>query len=483
MSKYINENLPKEQRLGQVGVNNQGENITIVKYGGAKDIDIMFEDGVIVEHRAYSNFRKGVIEHPIRYEESFAYYIIEELGIDLNDIWNWELNNKNGINPYEIKKCSGKKVWLYCQEHDYHNYDREGNKIGYEIAIAKFYNGRRCGYCHSKKVHYKDSLAYNYPQIAKMIAIEENDLTFEDCYNIACGSQNSFYFKCLDCGTISNKKKILSSIINHGYSCEYCSDGFSIPEKFMANILKQLNIDFQTQLTKSTFDWCKDYRYDFYIPYLNMIIETHGEQHYRESAFRMNLEENKKNDKNKKELALKNNIKNYITIDCRNTTLEWLKENITKEISHYFDLSKVNWVLAWEISQNSLCVETWDLWNSGIHSIIEICKILDLSRESITRYLKRGAECGKCDYKPLDLSSKKIICITTKMIFSSIKEGSEYYDMCRTNINACCKGKRKTAGKLEDGTKLVWRYLNINHNKILRGKDISKLHKINKKVA
>lgn len=38
--------------------------------------------------------------------------------------------------------------------------------------------------------------------------------------------------------------------------------------------------------------------------------------------------------------------------------------------------------------------------------------------------------------------------------------------------------------KLEDGTPLVWRYLSINHNKILRGKDISKLHSnISQEVA
>ena len=50
-----------------------------------------------------------------KYEESFAYYIEVELGLDINKIWNFE---KNIVNPYEIFKGCGKKVWLYCLEKD-----------------------------------------------------------------------------------------------------------------------------------------------------------------------------------------------------------------------------------------------------------------------------------------------------------------------------------------------------------------------------
>ena len=122
-------------------------------------------------------------------KKSFAQWGIENFGEDfLDKYWNWEKNNEIGINPYKIGYGSHKKVWLYCLKHDYHNYDREGNKIGYQITCGNFYNNRRCGYCHkgrgSSKVHYKDSLAYNYPDITKMIAIPENDLTFNKKYCI-----------------------------------------------------------------------------------------------------------------------------------------------------------------------------------------------------------------------------------------------------------------------------------------------------------
>ena len=43
------------------------------------------------------------------YEKSFAYYIEVELGLSLDDVWNWDKNNELGINPYEIRRSSAKK--------------------------------------------------------------------------------------------------------------------------------------------------------------------------------------------------------------------------------------------------------------------------------------------------------------------------------------------------------------------------------------
>ena len=55
-----------------------------------------------------------------------------------------------------------------------------------------------------------------------------------------------------------------------------------------------------------------------------------------------------------------------------------------------------------------------------------------------------------------------IICVTTGRIFNTTAEGAKYYNIkSRGNITECLKGNRKTAGKLSDGTKLVWRYITI----------------------
>ena len=64
MSKYKNESLPKEERIGQVGYNNQGLKMTIIKYHIQTNIDVQFEDGTIVEHKHYKNFKEGTIVNP-----------------------------------------------------------------------------------------------------------------------------------------------------------------------------------------------------------------------------------------------------------------------------------------------------------------------------------------------------------------------------------------------------------------------------------
>ena len=58
-----------------------------------------------------------------------------------------------------------------------------------------------------------------------------------------------------------------------------------------------------------------------------------------------------------------------------------------------------------------------------------------------------------------------VICLTTKRIFFTAKEGGEYYGCDGSSIIKCCKGRYKSCGKLPDGTKLVWRYLVWEHNK------------------
>lgn len=79
---------------------------------------------------------------------------------------------------------------------------------------------------------------------------------------------------------------------------------------------------------------------------------------------------------------------------------------------------------------------------------------------------------GKNNY-----GATSVICLTTKRIFLTAKEGGEYYGYCDCNIVRCCKGYRmekgkkikvKSAGKLPDGTPLVWRYLVWKHDKKFR---------------
>ncbi|GAA0102459.1 hypothetical protein UT300012_31740 [Paraclostridium bifermentans] len=84
------------------------------------------------------------------YENSFAYHIEVELGEPLEKYWDFE---KNTVNPCTITKSNNQKVYIKCQEKEYHG--------SYEIRCAKFTNGARCNYCHLSgknfRVHPLDS--------------------------------------------------------------------------------------------------------------------------------------------------------------------------------------------------------------------------------------------------------------------------------------------------------------------------------------
>lgn len=53
---------------------------------------------------------------------------------------------------------------------------------------------------------------------------------------------------------------------------------------------------------------------------------------------------------------------------------------------------------------------------------------------------------------------RKVICLTTGEIFDSIATATAYYNLSRSSIKNNVTGRRKSAGKLADGTKLVWQY-------------------------
>lgn len=411
------------------------------------------------------------------YKNSFAYHIIEEVEDDIKDkILNTIIKNsknkdviekykqiklnrywdfdKNTVNPYHIWKNNNiDKIWLRCtREYQHKSYETRGN-----IFVQSIRN-LNCPYCRNINVEIKNSLGYLYPEIAKMIVCYENGNKIKniDLFTLAPKVKNKFYLKCNKCGNVNTKPISLNNVTKQGFTCDRCSDGISIPEKFMSNILKQLNVEYINEFGKNNVTWIKDRRrYDFYIPPLNMIIETHGEQHYKENkrVESRTLDEEQENDIIKKELALNNGIENYITIDCRYSKLEWLKDNITKELSPYVDLSNINWNLAWEESQNSLCVKAWELWNDG-YSVKEISEELNVSTSPIRSYLHKGTEIGICVYdgKVEVIKSNKLKKKINKTLTLSLNDISYKFE----SVNKLCEF-------LNISDKIYYKYIKTNN--------------------
>lgn len=83
---------------------------------------------------------------------------------------------------------------------------------------------------------------------------------------------------------------------------------------------------------------------------------------------------------------------------------------------------------------------------------------------------KQKIKDNHADFRGKKAPNKRgVICLTTKKIFIYIGEARDFYGLKDSSlISACCRGRQKSAGKLSDGTKLVWRYLNWKHNKVYR---------------
>lgn len=347
-------------------------------------------------------------------------------------------------------------------------------------------NGKRgCNVCSNNKIlkGYND-LWTTHPKIAEMLKDPEEG------YQITFGTNIKQIYICPNCGY--EKNIAISTLLRCGLACPKCSDGISYSEKIMFSVLEQLNLIITTQLNKTTFDWCKEYKYDFYIPSINCIIETHGKQHYEEKAessnFKRTLYEEQENDRIKKELSIKNGIKeeNYIVIDCRKSELEFIKNKIlNSKLNNQYDLSDINWLKCHEYACSSFVKKACDLWSKGIKSTSEISEVLKLDRHTICNYLKQGSKIGLCKYDSKEVAKnnliymsennyKKIVCLTNGEIFCSLKEACIKYNTSSCGISNCCGGRVKSSGiHPETGEKLIWMY----HEKFIT-KNESQIKKI-----
>ena len=337
---------------------------------------------------------------------------IKNDGTVLNDKWY----------KYHCSKC-GAELWII------------------ESGLLRKKSG--CGCCSGRTVVKGiNDIATIYPHLVKYF------VNIEDAYIHTFGSGDKILMKCPNCGF--EKELTISNLYYQGFSCQQCSDGVSYPEKVMYNLLKQLNMDFVTQYNKTNTKWCGKYRYDFYFKLNNeeYIIETHGLQHYEENTnFKMPLKEVKENDKDKKELAIKNGIKpqNYIVVDCRYSDLNFIKNNILhSRLNEIFNLNNINWIKIGQDSEKSLVKEVCDYWH--LHNEInnEGLTTKDLSiefklyRTTIIRYLKKGVKLNWCNYNPKE-----------EFIKHNKKLGKSYSKIVEVFKNGVSVGVFESVSKIE----------------------------------
>ena len=216
---------------------------------------------------------------------SFAQWSIDNIGDDfLEKYWDYE---KNTVDPWEIARGCKKKVWIKCQEKNYHG--------SYDINCVEFINGCRCNYCNTngKKVHPLDSLGQyiinNYNEdFLKSIWSDKNK---KSPFNYAPNSNKKVYWECPESKHKRYYRSILSSN-SYKFRCPECSKERKeslLQEKvrlYLTDLkyvlLHERNCNIIAPNINSTFKNKKGLMpYDNEISNLNLIIEVNGMQHYR----------------------------------------------------------------------------------------------------------------------------------------------------------------------------------------------------------
>lgn len=311
---------------------------------------------------------------------SIGQWMIDNLCEDaINKYWS-DLNNKD---VFEVSAHSTDTyVYIKCNE---------DNHPDYRIKPGNFTYGCRCPVCVNKTVIPGiNDIATTNKEMVKWFKNKEYATKYSS------GSSEKVTFVCDVCGF--EKTDVICEVRDRGFACPVCGDGFSYPNKFMYNVLLQAGVVFQSEYKINT----KNYRYDFYIPDKNVIIEMHGAQHYYQKGFPgCTLEEIQQNDKNKQQFALSSGVQNYIIIDSRYSEKKFIADNILNSmLPNIIDLSKVDWNECEIIARGTLLKDACDIWNSGNHVLSSIAKMIDVSSSTVARYLKRGTEIGLCDYTP-----------------------------------------------------------------------------------
>lgn len=167
-------------------------------------------------------------------------------------------------------------------------------------------------------------------------------------------------------------------------------------------------------------------------------------------------------------MALHNNIKKYISINCFLSEFSFIKNNILKsELTNILDLRNISWETIENNIIGSYVVDVCKYFNDHLDmSIKDIANHFSRHYDTITTYLKNGTKLGLCNYDSFQHKKdvfkryhwkRKIRCITTGEEFESVKSAKEAYHS--PNVILCCTGKLKTSGKLPDGTGLQWEYV------------------------
>ena len=434
-SKINIDNLPKKKWAGDISVdwiNTKGYDLNITYKGKEYVLNIIdsYRDNnktsLTLEYNGKiqklstsqilsCNFGEllGLSNNNGNHKYEFIYNIGDIINnLLITDTKRIALNSGKVVKAYKYKclKCG-----FDCSEH-YDLGNKKYKKEGF-LLQSNLLQGKGCVCCSNQAVVKGiNDIATTNPELVKYF------VNIDDVYTHTIGSVDRVKIKCPTCNR--EKEMKIKTLYLQGFSCSKCGDGISYPNKFMFNLLEQLNLEFETEYCPQ---WIDKSKYDFYIPSKNLIIEMDGAFHYKDNKMSgQTKEKSKKIDNRKDELANKHGLK-VIRIDCNyydiSKRFEYIKENTINLLKDIFNLNNINWdSIDYQSNINNLllkvCKLKHDNPNLTSSQISELLKPQNsCSRHTIIKWLKLGNKIGLCEY---DIDKEK---------------GIKYVEMFKNNIS------------------------------------------------
>lgn len=282
----------------------------------------------------------------------------------------------------------------------------------------------------------------------------------DDAFNYKFKSHKKTTIICPTCK--AEYEKSFENIYSYGVLCEKCRESNSKAEKIMTELLIQCNKNFKRE---KTFEWSEKYRYDFYLEDEKIIIETHGEQHYKERGtfFKKTLLEQQAVDRKKKELALGNGIKKYIEIDCSSVEKQVVIKKIEKELCFLLDFKTVKWndiffkletkrketkqTKKEKQDEKDEIIKKLFIGRLTIEEMVEKTK---LTKEQIKRILVKLCKKKEINYKPKAIKKKVFrydLFGNLLGVYCSVRNAAIETNNTEQGVSLCCRNKNKTSKK------------------------------------
>lgn len=229
----------------------------------------------------------------------------------------------------------------------------------------------------------------------------------EDAFKYSSASRKKFYFKCPDCGKIKKKSIQIDTLVRYGFSCDFCKETVSFPNRLIRNLAFQLKDkkmieDFELEYTILNH---KEYRYDCFLDLgdKKIIIEMQGQQHYNKNNPWNKNNNQERVDFLKRELALSGGYI-FFVIDCKNSSdFNYIKDNLLNSgLGNYINFKNIDWKSILENCQLNLTKEICERYEkSKPISLSKFSKEVKMGKVAVKNRLKVGNEIGWCVYPPI----------------------------------------------------------------------------------